>query len=176
MEGVEPLAGERRFAGDGLLKDGCEEDEGVGGGGMRVALGFLFYAQRFVDGVAGVADADVASFGGEVCACVGCGGERRGGGEMDSVGVGLEREGRGTVEEHAGVGAAGADGGDDFFGEREEVGWSEVFLADLDVVDVARGPLGGEGDEGGAAGCVVWAEELPAVSDGVEEHGGGVPM
>ena len=173
VEGVESAAWEQVFAGEGFFEDGRIEDESVAGGGVGVPLGFFFCAENLVDGVAGMADDGVASGSREKVA--GCGGRgwRGGRGKVDSISSGAEGdlcfdEG-GAAEEDAGGLVFGADNCDDLLCEVAELGWVEVFLTDLNVVDVVLRPGAGDRDEGcallGFSSC-----KLVAVGDGVKQH------
>lgn len=173
VEGVESAARKQVFAGDGFFEDGRVEDESVAGGGVGVLLGFFFCAKNFVDGVAGMADDGIASGSGEKVAGYESGVWRSGSGKVDSVGAGVEGnlcfdEG-GAVEEDAGGLVFSADSGDDLSGEVAELGWVEVFLADLNEVDAMFRPVTGERHEGCALlGFSSW--KLVAVGDGVKQH------
>lgn len=65
VEGVEAATGKQIFAGYGFFEDGRIEDERVGGGGVRVSLGFFFGFEDFFEGVAGMAEDGIASGCGE---------------------------------------------------------------------------------------------------------------
>ena len=96
---------------------------------------------------------------------------------MDSIGGGFEGDGGcgfgAGVDEDSGVAAVFADGANDAGGEPGQVGDGEVAFADLDEVDAAGGPFGGEGDEFLGAFGFGFGED-DAAGDGVEEHFGFV--
>lgn len=150
-EGFEALAREFAFRCE-LFKDRRVQDEGVGGGGVRVLLGFFSYFEDFFNGVAGVAENGLSSGLGEEAAGFGGGGGWGDGREMDAVGSGGECHFGGAVEQNFCGLIFFADGGDDLFRQIAEVVRGEVLFTDLEVVDVALGPLDCQLDEGGVVG------------------------
>ena len=87
---------------------------------------------------------------------------------MHSVGSGFKGDFGRAVEEDFGVRAMFSNGLNDGLGQFAKVIGAEVFFSNLDVVDVARGPLCDEGDECGSFGFA--SREQMAVGDGVDEH------
>jgi hypothetical protein len=93
--------------------------------------------------------------------------------EMNAIGSDVEGQLRGTIDEDAGFtpdfAFCGADGLDDAGGEELKLGEGQVFFAELDGVDAATRPLGGECNQRVAL-CGFIPGQQAATRDGVEEH------
>ncbi len=119
--------------------------------------------------VAGNADDSFASDAGVDLLGGADGGGAEAAAEVDTVGIGVEGDLGGSVDENAGGSADGADGLNDLRGEGLEVSEGQILFANLEVVDAAAGEIGGKADEMLTAGGIVSGEEA-AIRDGIEQH------
>jgi len=139
VQGIETGGGGDEVSGNGFSEDRGEED-GVG----AVASGDLDLGE----GVAG--DGDDRGWEAETSvASADVVGEKGGvGGKVQTVGTALEGGMEAAVDEEAGGGRFGCDGGEDARGQVGEIVGEKVFFAELDEVDSVAGPQRGLTDEG----------------------------